>query len=79
MKIPDDQALEVLAMKKLIIFGEVKGNQQVVDFELEMIKKLKPKYSNKKLHIFLDHFTFEMQHLLDDFQLGKLTVDQLLE
>lgn len=31
------------------------------------------------LHVVLEHFSFEMQYLLDDFQNGLITFDQLCQ
>lgn len=33
--------------------------------------------SKSKLHVVMEHFSFEMQHLLSDFQNGNIDIDQL--
>jgi uncharacterized iron-regulated protein len=69
--------LEETLRHKVTIFGEVTSNKEVIDF----VFKVSTHSMNddlKKLHIVLEHFSFEMQYLLDDFQDNKIPFSVLL-
>ena len=53
-------------------------NENVVNFEAQIISHLS---SDEKstLNIIMEHFDFEMQFLLDDYQQGKISYEELLQ
>jgi uncharacterized iron-regulated protein len=69
-------ALTEMEKSKVIIFGDNLENKHTQLMKSVMISHLLTRKGT--LHVVLEHFNFEMQFLLDDFQAGKLSFKQLL-
>lgn len=69
-------ALGEICMFKLMFFGQVRENRHVLELQMKITDRLLEP-ADAKLHVVTDLFSFEMQHLLDDFQEGRLTLKQL--
>ena len=82
LQVPTVKALNEIASRRIVIFGEhVPCHNQVIAFFKAIIGNslLKLKEGSNKLHLFISHFNFEMQFFLDDFSAGKITFEELLE
>jgi arsenite methyltransferase len=63
---------------KLVFIGEVHSVPAIAEFQTKVIKGLTPDENPsdaRKLHVVMEHFSFEMQELLDDFSRGQLSYD----
>jgi len=58
--------LDEIATKKIVFFGETHGDQKIIALQTAVQKAMIPK-NESKLHVIMEHFSFEMQHLLSDF------------
>jgi uncharacterized iron-regulated protein len=71
------QFLELVARNRLVFFGEIHSMPRIVDTQLEVLRAMKALPGT--IHVIMEHFSFDMQHLLDDFQSKMLTFDELYE
>jgi len=71
-----DQTKSVVGKNKLILLAEMHANPPVVALQKELQAELL-KNEKVNLHVFLEHFSFEQQHLLDGYQKGELTLEEL--
>ena len=60
-----EQALDQIQQKRLVILGEAHGNKHVVELQTQIQQRLAEK--DGKLNIVMEHFSLEMQPLLDDY------------
>jgi uncharacterized iron-regulated protein len=67
-----------MEQNRIIVFGEVASNESVIHYETQIINHL-TQDENSTLNIIMEHFDFEMQFLLDDYQKEKITFDELIE
>ena len=67
-----------IAEKSLIIFGEEHAMAPVVQFQVEVIKEIVRTSNGKKLNVIMEHFSFEMQTLLDQYVQGDLDLAGLI-
>ena len=63
------EILPEIASKRFVIFGEEHGKLPVINFQSQIIKQMLAQNSDQeaKLNIVMEHFSFEMQHLLDQY------------
>ena len=66
---------EIARENRLVYFGEIHSKPPIVAFQYELQKAMSEESST--LHVVLEHFSFPMQGLLDDFQDGKVSFDEL--
>ena len=69
-------ALERLAGKQLVIIGEVHGASAVVDLQAK-VQACMIGDSSTRLNVVLEHFSFEMQHLLDQYGAGTMSLETM--
>ena len=69
------EMLEDLAKKRMVVFGEKHGNKDVIELQTSIQQRLIQKPGN--LAIIMEQFSFEMQHLLEDYQAKKITIEEL--
>lgn len=77
---------EEINSKKVVFFGEMHSIEAIVQMETALAMAMLARYQvpegeepHQVLHIVMEHFSFEMQSLLDDYQNGFLTLEQLNE
>eukprot|EP00977_Amphora_coffeiformis_P008467 scaffold1918_cov154-Amphora_coffeaeformis.AAC.4 len=64
---------------KLIFLGEVHSVPAITDFQCRVIQALTPAANeSRQLHVVMEHFSFDMQSLLDEFRLGNMTFAELI-
>lgn len=79
-----------LASCKLIFLGEIHSVPEIIDFQTSVVKSLTPntvvttnhekqEVRQKQLHIVMEHFSFDMQSLLNDFIRQKLSFSEFKE
>lgn len=68
--------IDEIKKNKIVFFGEMHSIEKVLALEMEVMQALSSE--SKQLNVVMEHFSFEMQHLLDGYQSGELNMDQLL-
>ena len=68
--------LEELSTPRVVFFGEIHAQPAVVAFQRRTALAM---LGEGTLHVILEHFSFEQQHLLDAYAAGELTISRLLE
>mmetsp|Transcript_15697 Transcript_15697/g.23082 ORF Transcript_15697/g.23082 Transcript_15697/m.23082 type:complete len:667 (+) Transcript_15697:90-2090(+) len=73
--------LNEVARHKLVFCGEIHSIPSIVSLQTEIAKKMTKEASSSSshLHVVLEHFSFEMQTLLEDYQRGHLDFDEMVE
>jgi len=61
---------------RLVFVGEIHSQPILVQLQKRIVQAMK-RNTQGRLHIVMEHFSFDMQHLLDQYQKGKLTFEQL--
>jgi len=56
--------LEEVATKKLVFFGETHSEKSIIALQTEIQQAMIKSLSAQKLHVIMEHFSFEMQDLL---------------
>ena len=74
VQLPD--ALELIARKQLVILGEVHGNSAVVALQRQ-VQECMIRNTDQRLNVIMEHFSFEMQHLLDRYSAGEIDLAQV--
>ena len=72
------EALNEIAKKRFVIFGEEHGQLPVINFQSQIIKRMLEVNPERKMNIVMEHFSFEMQHLLDQYAAGTMTLETLM-
>jgi len=74
-------AKDLLENKRLVFFGEVHGQPQVVELELLILKILvedsKSRNPPHRVNIFLEHFNLEQQSLINSYLHDKINDEEL--
>ena len=64
---------------KLIFLGEFHSVPAITDFQCRVIQALTPDDNeSRQLHVVMEHFSFDMQSLLDEFRRGNITFAELI-
>ena len=74
------EVLPEIASKRFVIFGEEHGKLPVINFQSQIIKQMLDQNTDQeaKLNIVMEHFSFEMQDLLDQFSAGTINLETLM-
>jgi len=77
--IPKEILYQEIARKKVVWFGEIHSEDRIVAFQNDLLKSMTADgCESGKLHVILEHFSMDMQCLLDTFQSNpKFSFDQL--
>ena len=70
------EALDTIASKQLVILGEVHGNSTVVDLQRQ-VQQCMIRDPDQKVHVVLEHFSFAMQHLPEDYAAGNISLGEM--
>ena len=64
---------------KLIFLGEVHSTPAITAFQHRVVQALTPAAADddRQLHVVMEHFSFDMQPLLDEFRQGNMTFAEL--
>merc|ERR1719502_707902 len=77
------EASEVLARsasQRMTIFGEVHATEPVIALQKTVAAAMADALVGEgRLNIVMEHFSFEMQHLLDDYSSSRIDLQQLEE
>jgi len=76
MEVSTEAKVAEAALARLVIFGEIHAMPPATHLELNIAQSMLAA-SAGKLHIVMEHFSFEMQHLLDEYTAGQLSFDGL--
>lgn len=69
--------LSEIAAKRLVFVGEIHSVPSNIALQKAVLEKQCEK--GRPVHVILEHFSFEMQHLLDDYRSGKISFDELVK
>ena len=76
-------ARDLLENRKLIFFGEIHGQPQVVNMEVLLLKILVEDAKNKnpphKVNVFLEHFNLEQQSLINSYLHDNIDEEELFK
>ena len=67
-----------IAKHRLVYFGEIHSVPQITAFEQSVAAEMQAQ-STQTLHIVMEHFSFDMQGLLDDYQANRISFDELVK
>lgn len=67
-----------VAEKRIVFCGEIHGIPQIIALQQTLQEKLKES-TQATLNVVLEHFSFEMQNLLDEYQAGKVTFEDFVK
>jgi len=76
MEVSKDAKVAEAASARLVIFGEIHAMPPATHLELKVAQSML-EASTGRLHIVMEHFSFEMQHLLDEYTAGQLSFNGL--
>ena len=65
----------------MVIFGEQHAKASIVELQTLITLFMAEKNASREqgtLNVVMEHFSFEMQQLLDDFTSGKISFDELV-
>lgn len=68
------QFLEDVNTKKLVFFGETHGEKPIIALQKEVLQSM---IGENKVNVIMEHFSFEMQDILEEYQEGKIDINQL--
>eukprot|EP00980_Cylindrotheca_fusiformis_P024738 scaffold12369_cov97-Cylindrotheca_fusiformis.AAC.4 len=68
--------VEEIASHRLVFLGEIHSMPPIVSFQRQ-VQRAMQKRSNQ-LHLVMEHFSFELQPLLDQYAEGNISYDQLV-
>jgi uncharacterized iron-regulated protein len=76
-----EEDAELLASARLVILGEIHGAAPCIELECRTASAMltEAESAGGTLHIFMEHFNFEMQPLLVAYGAGEVTLDELIE
>jgi len=76
-------ARDLLENRKLVYFGEIHGQPQVVNMEVLILKILVEDAKNKnpphKVNVFLEHFNLEQQSLINSYMHNNIGEEELFQ
>lgn len=76
MEVSKEAKVAEAASARMVFFGEIHAMPPATHLELNVAQSMLAA-STGKLHIVMEHFSFEMQHLLDEYIAGQLSFDAL--
>mmetsp|Transcript_46346 Transcript_46346/g.91873 ORF Transcript_46346/g.91873 Transcript_46346/m.91873 type:complete len:707 (-) Transcript_46346:195-2315(-) len=76
MEVSKEAKLAEVASARLVVFGELHAMPPATHLELEVAQSMLAA-SAGRVHVVMEHFSFEMQHLLDEYTSGQLSFDGL--
>ena len=72
--------MDEASSKRLVFFGEIHGETPVVKMQSKLQRSMAQRLpDDAKLHVVMEHFSFDMQSLLDLYTRGELNMAQLQE
>jgi uncharacterized iron-regulated protein len=81
----DGAAAQEIARHRVVFFGEIHSRPPIVAFQRTVQAAMAATTSNPTtlaergtLHVVFEHFSFDMQELLDQYQQGKISFDELV-
>jgi arsenite methyltransferase len=84
----DAAAAKEIARHRVVFFGEIHSRPPIVSFQRTVQEAMATSISNDQgnqtraekgtLHVVFEHFSFEMQGLLDQYQQGNINFDELV-
>jgi arsenite methyltransferase len=74
--LPSQKVLDELASKRFVMVAEIHCVPQVIALQRAILEK---QCERGPVNVVLEHFSFEMQSILDDYQAGKMTFEQVLQ
>jgi uncharacterized iron-regulated protein len=81
----DGAAAQEIARHRVVFFGEIHSRPPIVAFQRTVQAAMATITSNQTtmaergtLHVVFEHFSFDMQGLLDQYQQGKISFDELV-
>jgi hypothetical protein len=74
--ISHQDALTEITKNKVLFFGELRGHPQSIALLKQILQNLVD--SDNTVHVVLEHFSFEMQYLLNDYCLANIEWEDLL-
>jgi len=77
LDIQTDSFLDSIADHKLVFLGEIHSIPNIVAMQTAVLKKMSSLPGT--LHVIFEHFSFEMQDILEDYQSNKITFDEMVE
>lgn len=78
------QASHEISKHRLVFFGEIHSMPPIIAFQRQvqatMVEQTKNSNADDdaQVHVVMEHFSFELQELLDDYCDGKLTFEELM-
>jgi SAM-dependent methyltransferase/uncharacterized iron-regulated protein len=74
-------ALEIAKHHRLVFLGEVHSMPPIIAFQRQVQASMVEHVASDgaQLHVVMEHFSFELQDILDDYCSGKLTFDELVQ
>lgn len=71
--------LNEISKKKVVFFGEEHSNDKNIKLQMEIQKILISEDKKTKLNIIFEHFSFDMQPILDQFLQGEISFEEMLK
>lgn len=68
--------LDEVSKKRVVIFGEVHGNEVAISLQNE-VQKAMLQQTPRTLHVVMEHFNFEMQPVLEKYTNGSISIEDL--
>ena len=68
---------DICQNKRLVFLGEIHSQPSITAFQRAVQEEMSR--DAHQLHVVLEHFSFDMQSILDDYQQGNITFDQLVQ
>mmetsp|Transcript_22416 Transcript_22416/g.33889 ORF Transcript_22416/g.33889 Transcript_22416/m.33889 type:complete len:589 (+) Transcript_22416:95-1861(+) len=68
--------LDSIAKCRLVFLGEVHSVPQIVSFQGSVMEKMASLPG--KLHVIFEHFSFEMQEILEEYQANHITFEEMI-
>lgn len=75
--IETDSFLESIAKCRLVFLGEIHSVPQIVALQAAVMAKMASLPG--KLHVIFEHFSFEMQEILEDYQSNEITFEEMVD
>jgi SAM-dependent methyltransferase/uncharacterized iron-regulated protein len=69
--------LDSIAKCRLVFLGEIHSVPQIVALQVTVMEKMASLPG--KLHVIFEHFSFEMQGLLEDYQSRRITFEEMVD
>jgi len=69
--------LDSIAKCRLVFLGEIHSVPQIVSFQGSVMAKMASLPG--KLHVIFEHFSFEMQEILEEYQSNRITFEEMLD